>query len=66
MLWGLLSRTTKSIYSLSLPWFLYGLAFLLIGVAPFVKNLEGRSWVQNVATGVYAAGSLQRRHILCV
>ncbi|KAK3376860.1 alpha-1,3-glucan synthase [Lasiosphaeria ovina] len=55
--WGVLSRTTRSIYSLSLPWIFYGAAFALIGAAPFFKNLNTRSWVQNVATGLYATGS---------
>ncbi|KAK0625431.1 alpha-1,3 glucan synthase [Bombardia bombarda] len=55
--WGVLSRTTKSIYSLSLPWIFYGLAFLLIGAAPFFKDSDSRTWVQNVATGLYATGS---------
>lgn len=53
----MLSRTTKSVYSLTLPWFFYGVAFVLIGAAPFVQDPSGRSWVQNVATGIYAAGS---------
>ncbi|KAK3321955.1 alpha-1,3-glucan synthase Ags2 [Apodospora peruviana] len=57
IIWGILSRTTKAVYSLSLPWIFYGFAFLLIGVAPFFKDPVARSWVQNVATGFYATGS---------
>ncbi|KAH8900941.1 alpha-1,3-glucan synthase [Thozetella sp. PMI_491] len=57
ILWGITSRLTKSIYTLSLPWFFYGLAFLLIGAAPLVPDPRGVAWMQNVATGVYAAGS---------
>ncbi|KAK3940876.1 alpha-1,3-glucan synthase [Diplogelasinospora grovesii] len=55
--WGVLSRTTKAVYCLSLPWIFYGFAFLLIGVSPFLGNLASRAWMQNVATGLYAAGS---------
>ena len=33
---------------------LYGAAFFLIGMAPFVKSVSGRGWTQNVATGFYA------------
>lgn len=56
IVWGIMSRTTKSIYSLSLPWAFYGLAFLLIGVSGFLQG-AGRGWTQNVATGLYATAS---------
>ena len=56
ILWGVLSRTAQSIYCLTLPWAFYGLAFLLIGLAPFFDPLT-RTWVQNVATAMYAVGS---------
>ncbi|KAK3690069.1 alpha-1,3-glucan synthase Ags2 [Podospora appendiculata] len=56
ILWGILSRTTKSLYSLTLPWFFYGVAFLMIGIAPF-SDPASRTWVNNVATGFYATGS---------
>jgi len=57
IVWGILSRTTKSLYTLTLPWIFYGLAFLLIGAAPLFTDLSSRSWVQNVATGFYATAS---------
>lgn len=57
IMWGVLVRTTKALYCLSLPWAFYGLAFLLIGAAPFCSDPDARGWVQNVATGLYATGS---------
>jgi alpha-1,3-glucan synthase len=55
--WGVMSRTMRAIYPLSLPWIFYGLAFILIGAAPLFKNLNTRDAVENLATGLYAAGS---------
>lgn len=57
IIWGVSTRFVKLYYLLTLPFFLYGSAFLLIGTSPFVQNLNGRFWMQNVATGVYAAAS---------
>ncbi|KAL8668001.1 MAG: hypothetical protein Q9168_007129 [Polycauliona sp. 1 TL-2023] len=56
VLWWLLFRTMKSIYVLSLPFGFYGLAFLLLGIAPYANGLS-RTWMQNVATGFYATAS---------
>ena len=56
ILWWTLFRTMKSIYVLSIPFGFYGLAFLLLGIAPYVTGLS-RTWVQNVATGLYATAS---------
>ncbi|KAL8948183.1 MAG: hypothetical protein Q9222_005608 [Ikaeria aurantiellina] len=56
ILWWMLFRTMKSIYVLSLPFGLYGLAFLLLGIAPYTQG-SSRAWIQNVATGIYAAAS---------
>lgn len=36
---------------------LYGLAFFLIGAAPYVSSMTGRGWTQNVATAFYAIAS---------
>lgn len=57
ILWWLCFRWFKSVVSLSLPWFFYGLAFLLIGVAHFEPNSFNRGWIQNVGSAVYAAAS---------
>lgn len=55
--WGVMSRTMRAIYCLSLPWIFYGLAFVLIGAAPLFSDLHTRAAIQNLATGLYAAGS---------
>jgi alpha-1,3-glucan synthase len=56
VLWWLLFRRFQSLYSLSLPWFFYGLAFLLLGVSPFIP-FTARGAVQDVATAMYATGA---------
>ncbi|KAK3372216.1 putative cell wall alpha-1, 3-glucan synthase [Podospora didyma] len=55
-LWWLLFRRFQSVYSLSLPWLFYGLAFMLLGVTPFLP-LGMRAGVQNTATAMYATGA---------
>ncbi|QDS69285.1 hypothetical protein FKW77_002461 [Venturia effusa] len=55
--WWILFRRVKAVYCLSIPFIFYGLAFLLLGLAPFIGSTVGRGWVQNAATGVYAAAS---------
>ena len=57
ILWWLLYRRLKTVYVLSLPFALYGLAFLLIGLAPLGTSISSRGWIQNVATGFYAIAS---------
>ncbi|KAL8766393.1 MAG: hypothetical protein Q9209_006827 [Squamulea sp. 1 TL-2023] len=55
--WWFCFRWLKSIYVLSIPFFFYGLAFLLIGLAHFAPTINSRGWVQNVATAMYATAS---------
>ncbi|KAB5522170.1 alpha-1,3 glucan synthase [Coniochaeta sp. 2T2.1] len=55
--WGIMSRTMRAIYCLSIPWLFYGAAFILIGAAPLISDLQMRANIQNLATGLYAAGS---------
>ncbi|EAW12377.1 alpha-1,3-glucan synthase Ags1 [Aspergillus clavatus NRRL 1] len=57
ILWWFVFRYFKSIVCLSTPWFLYGLAFMLIGFAHFEKDEFTRGWIQNVGSGFYAAAS---------
>lgn len=57
IIWWFIFRSFKSIIPLSLPWFFYGLAFTLIGVAHWEGNEFKRGWIQNVASGVYAVAS---------
>ncbi|KAL3455940.1 hypothetical protein BJX64DRAFT_53383 [Aspergillus heterothallicus] len=56
-LWWLVFRYFKSVVCLSVPWFLYGIAFLLIGSAHFEADSFARGWIQNVGSGFYAAAS---------
>lgn len=54
--WWLLFRRLKSRYVLSIPFAFYGLAFFMIGVAPFTTgNIRG--WIQYVGTGMYSVAS---------
>lgn len=55
--WWFLYRRLQTVYVLSLPFAIYGLAFLLIGLAPLGPGIAGRGWIQNVATGLYAVAS---------
>lgn len=57
IIWWFLFRTLKAVTILSIPWALYGLAFLMIGLAHFEPDMFARGWIQNVASGVYAAAS---------
>ncbi|KAI9742079.1 MAG: Cell wall alpha-1,3-glucan synthase ags1 [Cirrosporium novae-zelandiae] len=56
-LWWIMFRTLKSIYVLSVPFLFYGLAFLFVGVAPFLGPGAGRDWMRNVASGIYITAS---------
>ncbi|KAJ5951190.1 Glycosyl transferase family 1 [Penicillium vulpinum] len=55
--WWLVYRYFKSVVCLSVPWFLYALAFILIGSAHFQEDTFSRGWIQNVGSGFYAAAS---------
>ena len=57
IIWWFIFRYFKSVVCLSLPWFFYGLAFTLIGVSHWESNEFNRGWIQNVASGAYAAAS---------
>ena len=57
ILWWFMFRRLKSVYSLSIPFIFYGLAFLFVGLSPLVNSISGRGWVQNVATGFYATAA---------
>ncbi|ORY55827.1 uncharacterized protein BCR38DRAFT_461815 [Pseudomassariella vexata] len=55
--WWFLFRHVKSVYTLSLPFVFYGVAFFLLGMTPYAASTLATTWVQNVATGFYAVGS---------
>ncbi|CAG8323048.1 unnamed protein product [Penicillium salamii] len=56
VLW-LAFRRVPSVYLLSLPFVLYGLAFFVIGIAAFVPVGTGQNWAYHVATALYIIGS---------
>jgi alpha-1,3-glucan synthase len=57
ILWGVLSRFTKAVYCLSLPWIGYGAAFMMIGAAPLISDPVSRYSLQFAATAIYSAAS---------
>ncbi|KAK0625064.1 hypothetical protein B0T17DRAFT_617200 [Bombardia bombarda] len=57
ILWWAMERNFKSVYALSAPWFFFGIAFLLLGVAPFISPWQASAAVETVATCMYAAGA---------
>ncbi|KAE8351049.1 hypothetical protein BDV28DRAFT_162594 [Aspergillus coremiiformis] len=57
IIWWFFFRFFKSVFVLSLPWFLYGVSFVIIGLAHFEPNSFARGWIQNVGSGIYAAAS---------
>lgn len=57
IMWWYLFRRLPSLYSLSLPWLFYGLAFILIGTAHYASSADQRGWIQNVGAAFYATAS---------
>jgi alpha-1,3-glucan synthase len=57
MIWWYLFRRIKALYVVSIPFALYGLAFLILGMGLYAPNATATNWVFNVATGLYAAAS---------
>jgi hypothetical protein len=56
-MWWLMFRSFKSIFALSLPFFFYGLSFLLIGILASLPGGVRRDWMARAATGVYVTAS---------
>ena len=50
-------RIWKSVYVLSVPFAIYGLAFFFLGLAPYGRTQSAQGWIQNVATAFYAVAS---------
>lgn len=57
IVWWLIFRNFGSRTCLSLPFFFYGLAFLLVGLARYASTGTPRSYLNHVASGAYAVGS---------
>ncbi|KAH7010584.1 putative cell wall alpha-1, 3-glucan synthase [Microdochium trichocladiopsis] len=56
ILWWFMFRRFTALYALSLPWFFYSLAFMMLGVTPFLPE-HARGPVQNTASAMYAAAA---------
>ncbi|GAB1318283.1 alpha-1,3-glucan synthase [Madurella fahalii] len=56
-LWWGMERNFKSVYALSAPWCFFGLAFLLIGIAPFIPDWRVTNRIEAAATCFYAVGA---------
>ncbi|KAF6820108.1 alpha-glucan synthase [Colletotrichum plurivorum] len=57
IVWYTMSRTIPLLYPLSAPYFVYGIAFLILGCSPFAADNTTQVWLQNAATGLYAFAS---------
>jgi alpha-1,3-glucan synthase len=57
LVWWTMFRSLKSVHVIALPFICYGLAFFILGMAPYARSVVARGWVQNVATGIYALAS---------
>ena len=57
ILWWFAFRMLKSVYVLSVPFIIYGSAFLLLSLAPLFVASSGKTWILNVASGLYATAS---------
>jgi alpha-1,3-glucan synthase len=56
-LWWMMYRTMSPRFVTSVPFAIYGLGFILVGLAPLIGNIVGRQWARNVAAGMYAMAS---------
>jgi alpha-1,3-glucan synthase len=57
IVWWFLFCRFPSVIVLTLPWFIYCLAFAIIGISPFALSYVGRAWAQYIGAGVYAVAS---------
>jgi alpha-1,3-glucan synthase len=57
IIWWMLFRRLRAVMVLSTPFAFYGLAFVFLGIAPFAGTANRTSWLQNVATMLYATAS---------
>ncbi|KAJ5986732.1 hypothetical protein N7451_011097 [Penicillium sp. IBT 35674x] len=57
IVWWVVFYRFSSVIVLSFPWFLYSMAFVIIGISPFSPSAVGQGWAQNIAAAIYAAAS---------
>lgn len=56
IMWWLMIRNFKALYSVALPWLFFGLAFLILGITGFLST-EVQSTLSMAAVVLYAAGA---------
>ncbi|KAK4154515.1 glycosyltransferase [Chaetomidium leptoderma] len=57
IIWWAMERNFASVYALSAPWFFYGFALLLIGIAPLIPDWRVANKLEDAATCFYSAGA---------
>jgi len=57
ILWWIGFRNLKSVWVLAMPFGVYGLAFMFVGLSPFGASILARGWLQKVGSGLYAAAA---------
>ncbi|KAJ5701605.1 hypothetical protein N7488_009153 [Penicillium malachiteum] len=57
IIWWMVFRLVPSVYVLSTPFIIYGLAFLFVGLSGPMRNTASQPWLQNVGTGLYSFAS---------
>ncbi|RAL13908.1 alpha-1,3-glucan synthase [Aspergillus homomorphus CBS 101889] len=57
IVWWMAFRLVSSVYVLTIPFLMYGFAFLLVGVAGSIHDSASQTWLQNVGTGFYSFAS---------
>lgn len=56
IMWWLMIRNFKALYSIALPWLFFGFAFMFLGITSFLPD-SAQDTIQLVATVLYAAGA---------
>lgn len=56
VMWWLLIRNFKAVWTISVPWLFFGLAFMILGITGFVPG-DMQETIQLVATVLYAAAA---------
>ncbi|KAJ5351246.1 hypothetical protein N7452_000220 [Penicillium brevicompactum] len=57
IIWWMAFRLVPSIYVVTVPFLIYGLAFFFVGLAGPITSVTSRMWLQNVGTGLYSFAS---------
>ncbi|CAI7594598.1 unnamed protein product [Penicillium discolor] len=57
IIWWMVFRLVPSVYVLTIPFLIYGVAFLFVGLAGPIHNSTSQTWLQNVGTGLYSFAS---------